>query len=484
MTAQKSALVWFRQDLRLADNPALARASETGLPVIAIFVLDDDAAGAWAHGGASRWWLEGSLSALRGALTEQGVVLILRQGSAEAIVPELASEIGAATVFWNRCYEPWRIARDTRIKTALRERGIAVDSGNSALLHEPWVLKTKSGDPFKVFTPFWKALQALESPPRPLPAPTQMQGLDASIPSDDLKSWGLRPARPDWAKGLRDTWQPGEAAAREHLSCFLDEGLRSYASHRDFPGIPSTSRLSPHLHFGEIGPRQIWHATLHHLEANPDAQKSGWKFLSELAWREFSHHLLFHWPSLPETTWRENFRAFPWHDNEDGFLAWTRGATGYPIVDAGMRELYATGWMHNRVRMIVGSFLVKDLLVPWQQGEAWFWDTLVDADLANNAASWQWVAGCGADAAPYFRVFNPITQGEKFDPEGDYVRTWVPELAKLPNEFLHHPWDASEGTLRAAGVQLGVNYPKPIVDHGAARKRALAAFEEIKKGAA
>ncbi|MFC4352698.1 cryptochrome/photolyase family protein [Fodinicurvata halophila] len=472
------AIVWFRQDLRLADNPALRTAVDRGGPVIPLFVLEDADAGHRAPGGAGRWWLHGALAALAEALKTHGAQLVLRRGPADRVLTDVVRESGAGAVFWNRCYEPWRIARDTRIKRQLQDDGIEVDSFNAALLFEPWTVATGSGTPFKVYTPFWKAVRDREVP-RPEQAPEHVPGR-ANVTTERLEDWGLRPTRPDWAGGLRDSWRPGEVAARERLSDFLDHGLADYGRLRDRPDRAATSRLSPHLHWGEIGPRQVWHATRHRIDQD-DLGQAGWTFLGEVGWREFCHHLLYHWPSLPEENWRTAFDDFPWSNSEAHLKAWQAGRTGYPIVDAGMRELWHTGWMHNRVRMIVGSFLVKDLRLHWTAGEAWFWDTLVDADLANNAAGWQWIAGSGADAAPFFRIFNPVTQSEKFDPNGDYLRTWIPEIAALPDPYVHKPWEAPERVLQEAGVVLGGNYPRPLVDHAQARRDALAAFETIKK---
>ncbi len=470
-------IVWFRQDLRLVDNPALHAAVGSDRPVIALYVLDEAGAGAWPLGGASRWWLHHSLAALSTALAERGARLVLRRGDARAELDRLVAETGAGAVFWNRCYEPAAIVRDKNIKAALDARGIEAKSFNANLLFEPWTIATQSAQPFKVYTPFAKACRAAPEPAQPLPAPVRLPGLAPPPRSDALASWQLLPTRPDWTAGLRASWTPGEAGANARLDRFLDAAVERYRGDRNRPDLEATSRLSAHLHFGEIGPRQLWHATRARAGhgGGPD------HFISEILWREFAHHLLFHWPDLPARNWRAQFDAFPWADNAAGLAAWQRGQTGFPIVDAGMRELWQTGWMHNRVRMIVGSFLVKDLLLPWQAGAAWFWDTLVDADLANNSASWQWVAGCGADAAPYFRVFNPMLQGEKFDPDGSYVRRYVPELARLPAANIHRPWQADAATLREAGVDLGRTYPKPIVDHYAARTRALAAFAALKQ---
>ncbi len=473
------SILWFRQDLRLADNPALDAALARGAPILPVYVLDDETPGRWVAGGAGRWWLHRSLTSLAADLENLGRPLVLRRGPAERVILELADEIGAGAVFWNRCYEPFAIARDTRIKTALHARGLTAESGNAALLFEPWLPQTKSGGPFKVFTPFWRHLLSRPAPPRPLPRPEALpDGIEAR--GESLENWSLLPHAPDWAGGLRDSWTPGEAGAKSRLEAFLDAAVGDYQAQRDLPDSPGTSRLSPHLHWGEISPRQIWHATRHSAAASGLDPASSEAFLRELGWREFSYHLLYHWPELPERNWKQSFDAFPWREDEAASRAWTRGRTGYPLVDAGMRELWATGWMHNRVRMVAASFLIKHLLIHWRRGEAWFWDTLVDADLASNSASWQWVAGSGADAAPFFRIFNPVTQSRKFDPEGGYLRRWLPELAKLPAAAIHAPWEADAGTLAAAGVDLGETYPRPIVDHAAARKRALAALETIK----
>jgi len=470
--------MWFRQDLRLADNPALTAAAADGRPVVALHVLDETLP--WAPGAATLWWLHHSLAALGAALAERGVPLILRRGPAARIVPEVAKALGAGLVAWNRTYEPAAIARDTEVKQCLTEHGIAVDSRNGALLVEPWTVKTGQGGPFRVFTPFWRAVRAGGRPRAALPVPA-LTGHRTQIGGDDLADWHLLPTRPDWAGGLREAWQPGEAGAAARLVDFVNHGLGRYAGGRDRPDQAVTSRLSPHLHFGEISPVQVWHAA----QAGADAQRHGAgnfdKLASELGWREFAHHLLFHFPTLPDHNYRADFDHFPWRRDAKALRSWQQGRTGYPLVDAGMRELWATGFIHNRVRMVVASFLIKHLLLDWRAGEAWFWDTLVDADLANNAASWQWVAGCGADAAPYFRIFNPVLQGEKFDPLGSYVRQWVPEVAGMPDRYVHRPWEAPDGVLNEAGVTLGRTYPKPMINHDTARKRALQAFAELKK---
>ncbi len=472
MMTSAPTILWLRQDLRLTDNPALAAAIERGGPILPLYILDEESPGARRLGGAARWWLHHSLTALDAALRARGAGLILRRGPAAAILAELVDRHAAAAVFWNRCYEPHARDRDGAIKSDLKARGIEARSFNGSSLREPWTIETKSGGPFKVYTPFWRTLHATLSLPPARPAPEAITGLTSAC--DSLESWDLLPTAPDWSGGLAETWQPGEAGAQARLERFLERSGH-YGAERDRPDWSGTSRLSPHLHWGEIGPAQVWRA----VAARHDEERAE-PFLRQLAWREFSTHLLYHWPALPERSWKESFEAFPWLDDEPGYRAWCRGETGYPIVDAGMRELYATGWMHNRVRMITASFLIKDLLVHWKHGEAWFWDTLVDADLANNSASWQWVAGSGADAAPYFRIFNPVRQGEKFDPEGAYIRRWIPELSALPDAHIHCPWEAPGDVLAGASVSLGRSYPRPMVDHAAARKRALASLETIK----
>jgi len=467
-------IVWFRRDLRIADNPALHAAARSGRPIVPLYILDDS--GPWTLGGASRWWLHESLHALNAELTALGAPLILRRGGAEKVLADVGAATQAAGVMWNRVYEPATIARDKLIKAGLQKKGLAPESFNGALLFEPWDLLTQSATPFKVFTPFCRA--ALKSPPprAPLPAPTALRPCAAQIDSDPLASWKLLPTKPDWAHGLRQTWRAGERAAAAQFDAFGDV-VAAYVKARDTMSVRGTSRLSPHLAFGEISPHQIWHRA---GRWEPGSGITG--FLRQLIWREFSAHLLYHFPHLPETPLRKDFTEFPWRHDGETLRAWQMGRTGYPIVDAGMRELWHTGWMHNRVRMVAASFLVKHLLLNWRAGEEWFWDTLVDADLANNAANWQWVAGCGTDAAPYFRVFNPVLQGEKFDRDGAYVRRWVPELRVLPDLWLHKPWEAPKAKLQAAGVELGKAYPLPIVDHKAARSRALVAFAQMRGG--
>ncbi len=476
-------ILWFRQDLRLQDNPALVAAVERGGAVIPVYILDDSSDGIWAAGGASRWWLHGSLAALDAALRERGVRLVLARGDSGLILRDLLEKTGAGAVFWNRRYEPASIARDAALKSALGGAGIEARSFNASLLFEPHTIANKQGRPFQVFTPYWRhcLTQPITAPVAEkrgaLPAPARWP---RSLSLDDLE---LRPTIP-WDRGFPEVWTPGEAGARQRLDRFLQHEVARYGEARDIPSIEGVSRLSPHLHFGEIGPRQIWAAA---AELGRDrgvfpANVGVAKFLAEVGWREFAHHLLYHFPQTAEQPLRSEFARFPWRDDPGGRLlkAWQRGRTGYPIVDAGMRQLWATGWMHNRVRMIVASFLVKHLRLSWNHGARWFWDTLVDADLASNTLGWQWSAGCGADAAPYFRIFAPVLQGEKFDGEGEYVRRWCPELARLPARFIHQPWSAPETVLHAAGVRLGESYPRPVVDHAKARAEALSAFQSLR----
>jgi deoxyribodipyrimidine photo-lyase len=477
----RTAIVWFRRDLRLADNPALQAALSRAERVIPVYLHCPGEAGAWRPGAASDWWLHHSLADLGRALARLGSRLTVRQGSDSlALLRDLVAETGADQVYWNRLHEPEAIARDRRIKVALRGQGLTVESGNAALLHEPARLRAEGG--YRVFTPFWRALlaagidQAVAAPPAALPPVP-------ALPSVPVESLALLP-RLAWASAFPGTWSPGEAGAQAALAGFLGRGLPGYGAGRDLPGRPATSRLSPHLHFGEIGPRQIVRALLEATGQPPAADGRGDadRFAAELGWREFAHHLLFHAPHTAEQPLDARFAAFPWRaDYADDLRAWQRGETGLPLVDAGMRELWATGWMHNRVRMVAASFLTKNLLVPWQEGARWFWDTLVDADLASNSLGWQWTAGCGADAAPYFRVFNPALQGEKFDPDGVYVRRWLPQLARLPDRFLHRPWAAPARVLAEAGVSLGIDYPDPVVDLKASRERALAAFAQLRR---
>ncbi len=476
-------VVWFRLDLRLADNPALDAAVKRKGPIVPVFIWDPAAEHPWAPGGASNWWLFRSLQSLATSLERRGVPLLILRGASLECLQRVIQATGAGAVVWNRRYEPAIRARDSQIKDALKAGGIHAESFNGALLNEPWTIANQQGRPFQVFTPYWRHCMLKTDPPPPIPAPASLPACRHGIESLPLESLGLTPRIP-WDTGFRTAWDPGEQGAARLLDRFAEAPFDQYREQRDRPDLSGTSRLSPHLHFGEITPRQIWHALRARMEP---ARNPAWKasqYITEIGWREFSHHLLFHFPHTPLEPLRPAWAAFPWRTDPVQLRAWQRGRTGYPIVDAGMRELWSTGWMHNRVRMIVASFLVKDLVVSWQEGAKWFWDTLVDADLAQNTMGWQWSGGCGADAAPYFRIFNPVSQGEKFDPEGRYVRRWVPELTALPDTVIHQPWTASPGILRTAGVTLGVHYPHPIVDHAKARILALNAFATLKAGSA
>lgn len=470
-----TTLLWFRQDLRLTDNSALLSAASRGA-VLPFYILDTT--DPWAPGSASRWWLHHALQSLATQLQRLGGRLLLFRGDPKLIIPQLVKATQADGVMWNRCYEPHAIARDSAIKAALRQQGLKVETFAASLLFEPWEIQTQNETPYRVFTPYFKACLNLQRQHKPVPAPAKLT-CHPYTGGEKLTDWHLVPTHPNWAKNF--DWNPTQQGAQLALQTFLVQAVADYTTARDFPARTGTSRLSPYLHFGQISPREIWHATDQAMvETQPGLINGGESFLREIIWREFCHHLLYYQPEMPEQPLQEPFARFPWRSDAEALLCWQRGRTGYPIVDAGMRQLWQTGWMHNRVRMIVSSFLVKDLLLPWQDGAAWFWDTLVDADLANNAAGWQWVAGCGADAAPYFRIFNPWLQSRKFDPMGAYIRRFVPELAGLPSDLIHEPSAASPDDLLAAGVELGNTYPWPMLDHKAAKERALAALEQIK----
>jgi len=438
-----TTLLWLRQDLRLADQPALQAAIERGGSIIPVFIWSPEEEGEWQHGAASRWWLHQSLGKLSAAIEKRGSKLILRRATDSlACLRELLAETGATAVYWGRRYEPLIIARDARIKNELRESGIEARSFNTALLIEPWDVQNLSGKPFQVFTPFWRKACTAIDPPKPAAAPTRIAAPATWPRTATIEDLGLMP-RISWYHGMAEAWRPGEVGAQALLEQFLEGPVKNYAETRNLPAVAGTSRLSPHLHFGEISPRQIWHAA-------PEWRST--QFVTEIGWREFAHHLLYHFPRTTNEPLRADFARFPWRENADDLLAWQQGRTGIPLVDAGMRELWATGWMHNRVRMVVASFLVKNLRMHWLHGARWFWDTLVDADLASNTLGWQWAAGCGADAAPYFRVFNPESQAEKFDPQGEYQRRWL-----------------------GSGPRSA-----PIVDLKASRLEALAAFQTLR----
>lgn len=473
--ALRPVILWFRRDLRLSDNPALAAAVATGRPILPVYVRDDSGEGR-RLGAASLWWLDKSLRALDAALRGRGGRLILRRGDSEAELRRLIDQTGADQLFMNRRFEPDAFIRDADIAHGLKAEGVECHGFNGGLLARPGTVLTGAGKPYRVFTPFMKALLQTV-PDRPVrPAPETLTAPEGPG-GDDIDDWGLHPSAPDWSKDFDGT--PGEAGAVAALTAFIDGALADYAVGRDVPGRQGTSRLSPHLHWGEISPRGVVRAIRAAAAQGRVAPAQADKFVAEIGWREFSAHLLHQFPYMVERAFRPEFDAMPWRTDPASLAAWQKGRTGYPLVDAGMRELWATGWMHNRVRMVVASFLVKHLLIDWREGEAWFWDTLVDADLASNVQNWQWVAGSGADAAPYFRIFNPVTQGEKFDPAGLYVRRWVPELRGLPDRWLHAPWTAPGAVLAEAGVRLGSTYPRPIVDHAAARTRALDALKSL-----
>ncbi|WP_304170275.1 deoxyribodipyrimidine photo-lyase [Phenylobacterium aquaticum] len=474
-------ILWFRRDLRLADNPALAAALKAEAPVIPVYVLDE-APEVRPMGAASLWWLDKSLTALAADLEARGSRLTLRRGDAERLIPELAAETGASAVLWNGLFDPGLAPRDTRLAEVLTARGVEPRRFNGAHLIQPEAVRTKTGGAFSVFTPFWRTARQLVTLGAAQPAPDILTAPGVWPASDTLAAWGLHPSKPDWSAGFAD-WIPGEAGARERLEGFVDGPLATYAADRDRPDREGVSRLSAHLHFGEISPKACWRAAQAAVVRGAASEAQMEKFLAELGWREFNAAIAGRGRDLARENFDAKFDLFPWRTDPIALEAWRRGRTGYPMVDAGLRQLWATGWMHNRVRMVVASFLTKHLLIDWREGEAWFWDTLVDADHASNAGNWQWTAGSGADASPYFRIFNPMAQGEKFDPEGVYVRRWVPELSRLPTKVIHTPWTADPAILSACGVTLGLTYPHPIVEHDGARKRALDAYQRMKAAA-
>lgn len=472
--------MWFRRDLRLDDNPALAAAvAASNHQVLCLYILEDQPNGR-AMGGASKWWLDKSLKALAAEIETLGGTLVLRKGDPISVLQDVIDATGAKSVFWNRRYDLAGRDVDTDVKRHFKDANIKVESFNGCVLTEPWTQTTGSGGYYKVYSPYWRAVQANYQAPPVAPRPTALS--PSELTSDALGDWQLHPSNPDWSSGFDGPWQPGAKGAKQRLTEFLDGPVSAYTDDRNRPDVETgTSGLSPHLAFGEINPAQIWRTTKDRMLAGTVNEKGAHTFLSEVAWRDFAYVLLFHNPELATENFKRDFDLMPWREDEAALRAWQKGQTGYPIVDAGMRQLWHTGWMHNRVRMIVASFLTKHLLIHWRHGEDWFWDTLVDADPASNSASWQWTAGSGADAAPYFRVFNPITQGEKFDETGDYVRKWCPELARLPRKYLYQPWEAGPLILQEAGITLGDTYPNPIVAHKFGRERALAAYETLKE---
>lgn len=464
-----TAIVWLRQDLRTQDNPALFEASIAHDAVIPVYILEESNENIWPIGSAQRWWLHHSLTSLQSELSKLGSPLILRKGNCLKELQKLIKESDADTVYWNRCYEPHAILRDKKIKTEIKNINIEVESFNGSLFNEPWNIMNKQGDYFKVYTPYWK--HCLKTQPiRNILSTQKKLKCFSHSKSDDLKKWNLLPQNPNWTKDFNQYHQPGTAGAHKRLEHFLMEHISQYPNNRDFPHLDVTSHLSPHLHFGEISPTQIWHAVQTAATEEKINDAAIERFYSQLGWREFSYYLLYHFPEFPSDNFRSQFNKFKWNNNKNDLKKWQQGLTGFPIVDAGMRELWHSGIMHNRVRMIAASFLIKDLLIDWRKGEEWFWDTLVDADLANNSAGWQWVAGSGADAAPYFRIFNPITQGQKFDPQGLYIKKWIPELRDLPVEYIHEPWLSPQK----------INYPAPMVNHKLAREEALKQYRSIK----
>ncbi len=475
-------IVWFRQDLRLADHPALAAAATTGRPVIPVYVWSPDDDGDWPPGAASRVWLHHSLQSLATELGRLDSRLVVRSGDTVAVLQALCRETGADTVYCHRRHEPAARKLGQRLQTVLGSAGIDVSAFDAGTLFRPESLTNRSGQPYKVFTAFWKHCLSRQAPSEPHPSPKALVPPEAWPDSTPIAALELLPRNPDWAGGIHGRWRPGTQAAEQRLADFIAQRLDGYVAGRDQPADDAVSGLSASLHFGEIGVREIWHAVRSFQAAAGSARfsQAADAFLRQLGWREFALHLLHHFPDSVTEPMAPAFRRFPWREDAAGLRAWQQGQTGFPFVDAGMRELWQTGYMHNRVRMVVASFLVKDLMLHWLHGAHWFWDTLVDADLANNTMGWQWCAGCGVDAAPYFRVFNPVRQSERFDPDGHYLRRWVPELAGLSARDIHAPWQASESTLRRAGVRLAEDYPRPIVDHDAARKRALAALESMR----
>jgi len=478
-----TAILWFRQDLRLTNNPALTRALASHQYVIPVYIYAPCESQPWAHGAASRWWLHHSLESLNKSLHERGSRLIIRQGNDSlAILKKLSEQSNATHIYWNRLYEPAHIKRDKYIKQALRAQSISTHSFNSTLLNEPWQITKADGSPYKVFTPFWKACVQSGLPMSEHLAPCVFPEISSNIKSAKIESLQLLP-HIRWNMPFSSIWHPGEQGAQTHIEQFLSNAATCYKNDRNHPDVTGTSMLSPHLHFGEISPQQIIAKTNQHININkqPGIIENTDVFIREIGWREFAYYLLYHYPLTTEKALHDKFSHFPWEKNYSQNLeAWQKGLTGIPLIDAGMRQLWHTGWMHNRVRMIVASVLTKNMLIPWQEGAKWFWDTLVDADLANNTLGWQWTAGCGADAAPYFRIFNPVIQSEKFDLQGKYIRQWIPEIAKLPNKYLYQPWSTPTSIMHECAIKLGTDYPKPVIDLKETRSRALQKYSVIK----
>lgn len=477
-SSRKRAIVWFRKDLRLSDHPALDAALQGGMEIIPVFIWDREEGGAWSPGAASRWWLHHSLDSLQSSIRLLGGNLLLIRGIPAEQLPKIARDYQATHLFYGRAYAPAGITTQEAVEEASDSLGITTESFNSALLQEPWETKNGTGKPFQVFTPYWRKSRPIIYREPSSYDPHKLRFTPNLSSPSTLAELDLLPEHP-WHQKLGNHWEVSEAAAHQQIERTVAEVTQSYATRRNHPSVNGTSRLSPYLAWGQVSPRQICQAVLQ--AENEGSHRGENKFLVEIGWREFSYHLLYHFPNIPDQPLRPKYANFPWLDDPDNLKRWQFGKTGYPMVDAGMRQLYETGWMHNRVRMIVASFLVKHLLLPWQEGARWFWDTLVDADLASNTQGWQWAAGCGADAAPYFRIFNPITQGDKFDARGEYARRWIPELEKVPKKFVFSPWTAPSSILSASEVDLGGNYPGPCVDHSEARARALAALATLKQ---
>ena len=474
---QNVSIYWIRQDLRLSDNPALTASVKNG-SIIPIYILDDKNPKEHKIGSSSKIWLHYSLQKLQKQFDNK---LIFSIGNPEVILTELCQSESISNIFWNRVYEPWSISRDKKIKENMKKEGVEINTFNGSLLWEPWQVLKNDGTPYRVFTPYYRrgCLNANE-PRRPLEKPRKIDYFEVkNFKCLTIDQLNLLPKHA-WKEKIIETWNIGEKAANKRLDEFVESELNDYKEGRNFPSKKNVSRLSPHLHWGEISPNTVWFKVWDLNQLGIQHQQDTDTFLSEMGWREFSNYLLYYFPELPRKNLQKKFDNFSWDNNPLFLKAWQKGQTGYPIIDAGMRELWSTGYMHNRLRMIVGSFLVKNLLLHWHEGEKWFWDCLVDANLASNSSGWQWIAGCGADAAPYFRIFNPITQGLKFDADGDYVRKFVPEISLLPNKFLFNPWEAPDDILKKANVKLGENYPKPIVDIKTSRQKALSAFAKLK----
>ena len=482
--SKRTGIVWFGQDLRVGDHPALAAAVRQCEQVLCVYIHAPEELSGWQPGGASRWWLHHALADLGASLRARGGRLVLLRGPTEQSLRQAIRRSGAGSIYWNERYEPAVRRRDASLRRRLEFDGLDVQVFPGSLLHDPQTLLNKQGKPYQVFTSFWKSFLSQGRVRKPVSAPRRQNAPQKQPEGVSLASLDLLP-RPDWAEGIDRTWEPSEAAAQRKLQSFVKRNVVSYGEMRDRPDREGVSRLSPYLHFGQISPVQVWQAVQdRYKDSGSDERASVETYLREIGWREFAYHLLVYFPHTTDRPLRESFRRFGWRRNRRWLRAWQQGKTGYPMVDAAMRQLWHTGWMHNRMRMVVASFLTKHLLIPWQDGAAWFWDTLVDADLASNTLGWQWTAGCGADAAPYYRIFNPVTQGRKFDPEGAYVRCWVPELVKLPSKYIHAPREAPAEVLQEAGVRVGQDYPEPIVEHRQAREKALRAYEKIKGGGA